>query len=561
MDFLSSKKVRIKKFLQDSSYKEGVRRDLSNLFLMENLTERTQTIENLTTQNDHLIKENESLRAKINWLEEQFRLSQQRKFGASSEKSHPDQLDLSLFNEAEITADEKEVEPTLETITYRRKKRVGQREEMLENLPTETIHYHLPVEDQACLCCGEKVHEMSKEVRRELKIIPAEVKVVEHVQHIYSCRSCEREGIETPIVKAKMPTPMYPKSLASPSAVSYIIQQKYVEGMPLYRQEKQFERLGVSLSRQTMANWVIHAADAKLTIIYDQMREELLKEERLHADETTLQVLQEPGRRAESKSYLWQYRTGRDLTPIVLFDYQQTRASKHPKSFLKEFKGYLHTDGYAGYNGLPNVTLVGCWAHARRQFVDAVKALPGKIQNTSTLSIAEEGLQFCNQLFRIEKDLKDKNPEERKEEREMRSQPVLDAFYAWLKKTRPQVTPKSATGKAINYSLNQWSKLINFMLDGNLEIDNNRAERSFRPFVIGRKNWIFSNSMKGAKSSAIIYSIVETAKENNLNPFHYLTHVLEQLSWIDVSDPAAVEQLLPWSTALPDNCRVPNRTR
>ncbi len=156
-------------------------------------------------------------------------------------------------------------EPTIETITYRRKKRVGQREEMLKNLPTETIHYHLPVEDQACSCCGEKVHEMSKEIRRELKVIPAEVKVVEHIQHIYSCRSCEREGIETPIVKAKMPTPMYPKSLASPSAVSYIIQQKYVEGMPLYRQEKQLERLGVSLSRQTMANWIIHVAKEKLT--------------------------------------------------------------------------------------------------------------------------------------------------------------------------------------------------------------------------------------------------------------------------------------------------------
>lgn len=539
------------------SYKKGIRHVLSNLFLMENLIGNTPTIEKLTTQNEQLTKENESLRAKINWLEEQFRLSQQRKFGASSEKSHPDQLDLQLFNEAEVIADDQVEEPTIETITYRRKKRVGQREEMLKNLPTETIHYHLPVEDQACLCCGEKVHEMSKEIRRELKVIPAEVKVVEHVQHIYSCRSCEREGIETPIVKAKMPTPMYPKSLASPSAVSYIIQQKYVEGMPLYRQEKQFERLGVSLSRQTMANWIIHTANEKLLPLYEQMHLALLKETRLHADETTLQVLKEPGRRPESKSYLWQYRTGHGLTPIILFDYQQTRASKHPKAFLKDFKGYLHTDGYAGYNGLPNVTLVGCWAHARRQFADAIKVMPAKTSNTSKLTIAEEGLQFCNKLFSIEKALKKKEPEERKEERLEKSQPVLDSFYAWLKKVRPQVTPKSATGKAINYCLNQWPKLINFMLDEHLEIDNNRAERSFRPFVIGRKNWVFSTSMKGAKSSAIIYSIIETAKENNLNPFHYLTHVLEQLSWIDIDDPAALEQLLPWSTTLPEHCRVP----
>lgn len=528
---------------------------------MENLTEtkQTQTIEELASQNEQLSKENESLRAKINWLEEQFRLSQQRKFGVSSEKTHPDQLDLQLFNEAEVTADDQVEEPTLETITYRRKKRVGQREEMLKNLPTETIHYHLPVEDQACLCCGEKVHEMSKEIRRELKVIPAEVKVVEHVQHIYSCRSCEREGIETPIVKAKMPTPLYPKSLASPSIVSYIIQQKYVEGMPLYRQEKQFERLGISLSRQTMANWMIYAANEKLMPIYDQMRLALLKAPILHADETTLQVLKEPGRKTEQKSYLWQYRTGRDLTPIVLFDYQQTRASKHPKAFLKDFKGYLHTDGYAGYEGLSNITLVGCWAHARRYFVDAIKALPTEAKKSDALTVAEEGLRFCNQLFSIEKRLKDKDPEERRIARKEQIQPVLDAFFAWLKKMRQNVTPKSATGKAINYCWKQWPKLLNFMLDGNLEIDNNRAERSFRSFVVGRKNWIFATSMKGARSSAIIYSIIETAKENNLNPFQYLKHVLEQLSWINVDDPVAVQELLPWSNTLPDDCHVPKK--
>lgn len=559
MGFHSIIMMRIKKFYRNLSYEKGIRHVLSNLFGMRNLTGNTQTIEKLTTENEQLTKEVESLRTKINWLEEQFRLSQQRKFGASSEKSHPDQLDLQLFNEAEVTADENVEEPTVETITYKRKKQVGQREEMLENLPKETIHYYLPAEDQACLCCGNKVHEMSKEIRRELKIIPAEVKVVEHVQHIYSCRSCEREGLETPIVKAKMPTPMYPKSLASPSAVSYIIQQKYVEGMPLHRQEKQFKRLGVALSRQTMANWIIYTAKEKLILIYEQMRLALLKETRLHADETTLQVLNEPDRPAESKSFLWQYQTGSGVPPIILFDYQQTRASKHPKAFLEDFKGFLHTDGYAGYNGLPNVTIVGCWAHARRYFVDAIKALPKEARNSDVLTVAEEGLRFCNALFKIEKALKEKTPEERQNERLEKIQPILDDFFAWLKKVRPQVTPKSATGKAIGYCINQWPKLINFMLDGNLEMDNNRAERSFRPFVIGRKNWIFATSMKGATSSAIIYSIIETAKENNLNPLHYLTYVLEQLSLINVDDPAAIKNLLPWSTTLPENCRVPKK--
>lgn len=519
------------------------------------------TTEDLLKQNADLEKEIETLRAKINWLEEQFRLSQQRRFGSSSEKTNSDQLELSLFNEAEITADEKVEEPAVETITYHRKKRVGQREADLKNLPTETIHYRLEEEDQVCLCCGEKVHEMSQEVRRELKIIPAQVKVVEHVQHIYSCRHCEHEGIETPITKAKMPKPMYPKSLASPSAVSYIIQQKYVEGMPLYRQEKQFKRWGIPLSRQTLANWVIHVANKKLDIIYHRMKEHLLKEKRIHADETTLQVLHEPGRKAKTKSYMWQYQTGRDLTPIVLFEYQQTRASKHPRTFLQGFEGYLHVDGYAGYHNLPKVTLVGCWAHARRKFVNAINALPTEASQKSSTTLAGEGLQFCNLLFEIEKELKDELPGIRKKQREKRSQPVLDAFSAWLKTQRPRVTPKSALGEAIQYCINQWPKLINFMLDGQLEIDNNRAERSFRPFVIGRKNWVFANSMKGARSSAIIYSIIETAKANNLNPFNYLTYMLEQLSCIDIGDKQAVDQLLPWSTSLPDECRVPIKAK
>lgn len=246
------------------------------------------TIEELQARNAELKKQNEALQAKIKWLEEQFRLSQHKKFGTSSEKTNPDQLEFPLFNEAEITADAEVEEPTLETITYKRKKSVGQRDAKLENLPTETIHYRLAEEEQVCLCCGGTVHETSTEIRREIKIIPAQVKVVEHVQHIYSCRQCEREGIETPIVTAKMPTPIYPKSLASASAMAYIMNQKYVEGMPLYRQEKQLERFGVYLSRQTLANWMIYGATNWLSILYKRMHKLLLENDILHADETTL---------------------------------------------------------------------------------------------------------------------------------------------------------------------------------------------------------------------------------------------------------------------------------
>lgn len=531
---------------------------------MEKTTyELQETIEELAAKNADLEKQKEVLEAKIKRLEELYRLSQQKKYGTSSEKTNPDQLELSLFNEAEITADVNVEEPTLETITYKRKKYVGQRDAKLENLPTETIHYRLSEEEQVCLCCGGAVHEMSTETRRELKFIPAQVKVIEHIQHIYSCRHCEREGTETPIVTAKMPAPIYPKSLASASAMAYIMNQKYVLGLPLYRQEKELERMGVYLSRQTLANWMIYGATNWLSILYNRMHELLLLHDILHADETTLQVLAEPGRKADSKSYMWLYRTGRDVEPIILYDYQTTRHSKHPKAFLEGFKGYLHVDGYAGYHVLENVNLVGCIAHARRKFDEALKSLPANVDKKS--AAATEGLQFCNQLFQIERQINEKiencTPEQRKEYRLEHSQPVLDAFLTWLKTKRPQVPPKSKLGEAITYCINQWSKLVVFLEDGRLELDNNRAERSIKPFVMGRKAWMFAQSMKGATASAIIYSIVETAKENQLNPLNYLTYLFEQLPLIDLNDVEAIDQLLPWSKTIPVECRVPSKTK
>lgn len=523
----------------------------------------TLTIEELAKKNAALEKQNEALLAKLNWLEAQFRLSQQKKFGASSEKTNQDQLALTLFNEIEMTSEPSVEEPTLETITYKRKKRSGQIEAMLENLPVETIHYRLSEEEQVCLCCGEKTHEMSTQIRRELKIIPAQVEVVEHVQHIYSCRQCEKEGTETPIVTAKMPAPMYPGSLASPSAMAYLMSQKYSEGLPLYRQEKQLERMGISLSRQTMANWMMYGANTWLIHLYSHLHKKLREEDIAHADETGLQVLNEPGRAATSKSFMWMYRTGRAVAPIVLYDYQTTRSGKHPKAFLQGFSGYLHVDGYAGYHDLKNVELVGCWAHARRKYDEALKSLPANVQKNAQPCAAKVGLQFCNRLFAIDKKINKMancTPEHRYEERLKQSKPVLDDFLVWLKTEKARVAPKTKLGEAITYCLNQWQKLVVFLKDGRLELDNNRGERSIKPFVIGRKAWLFSASPKGAKASAIIYSIVETAKENQIDPLKYLTYVLEQLPLIDLTDEAALDALMPWSDAIPTNCHVPKRT-
>ena len=517
---------------------------------MENTARVIEDLQNKCALQEQQIAE---LTAKVNWFEEQLRLSQQKKYGPSREQT-PDQKQLQVFNEAESLADSSVPEPELEEVTYKRRKQKGQREAKLKDLPVETIEYRLPPEEQVCSCCSHPLHEMSTEVRQEIKVVPAQVSVVKHVRYTYACRRCEQESTHNPIVTAPMPAPALPGSLASPSAIAHTMNQKYVEAMPLYRQEQAWGRLGVELSRQTLANWVIQAAERWLGPLYQRIHECLVKAGILHADESDLQVLREPGRSATSKSYLWLYRTGRGSPPMVLYDYRTTRAHKHPKKFLEGFKGYLHVDGYSGYHGIPDVTLVGCWAHARRKFDEALKALP-KDKRAADVA-AKQGLAFCNRLFDIERALKDVTPRERYEIRLKKSRPVLDAFFAWLHQQRPKVLPKSAFGQAITYCLNQWSKLESFLQDGQLELDNNRAERSIKPFVIGRKNWLFSNTPRGARASATIYSIVETAKENDLNPFFYLQYLFEKIPNLDIQDTDVLDELLPWSKALPPGCRV-----
>jgi len=520
---------------------------------MENTVKSTVTIEKLQIEIEKLKQEKAELEVKLKWFEEQFRLHQHKLFGRSSEKTEiPEQLNL--FNEAESEVKPEAPEPTVEEITYKRRKRQGHREEQLKDLPEEVVEYRLSEEEQVCPCCGEALHEMSTEIRKELKIIPPQISVVKHVRYIYACRNCEKNDVSTPIKTAPMPKPALSGSPASASTIAYVMSQKFVFGLPLYRQEKQWEQLGVEISRQTMANWMIQSSERWLRPLYERMREHLLKRDIAHVDETTLQVLNEPGRPAESKSYMWLYRTGREGPPIILYDYQTTRASKHPERFLKGFKGYLCTDAYQGYNNLPGITNVFCWAHARRKFDEALKAMPKNLAGTPCA--AQEGLDFCNKLFAIERELHDVTSEERYAKRQEKSRPVLDQFKDWLKYQRSRVTPKSATGMAIQYCLNNWDGLVNFLLDGRLEIDNNRSERSIKPFVIGRKAWLFSNTPKGATASATIYSIVETAKENGLVPFEYLKFLLEQLPNIDLTDNSAIDKLLPWSADLPAECKM-----
>ena len=337
--------------------------------------------------------------------------------------------------------------------------------------------------------------------------------------------------------------------------------QKFVMGSPLYRQEQELKRQGIPLSRQTMSNWILRAAADYLTPVYNALHQELLRREVLHADETTLQVLHEPGKKPQSESYMWLYRTGglgdsRDTAdgngsserPIVLYEYQPGRHAKHPAAFLEGFRGYLHTDGYAGYHNLPEeITVVGCWAHARRKFDEALKSLPkGKARN----SAAYQGLSYCNQLFEIEQNLAALSAEERYTERQNRAKPVLDAMLAWANSRT--AAPNSALGKALHYIREQWPYLTNYLMDGRLEISNNRAERSIKPFVIDRKNFLFANTPGGAQGSAVIFSLIQTAIENGLDPWKYLTWLMQTASQTPTKQLDEIS-LLPWYA--PAECR------
>lgn len=494
----------------------------------------------------------EQLETKLNWFMEQFLLAKHRQFGKSSEQTSTSTMEqLTLFNEAEYIADNEPSSPAEEeTITYTRAKGKPGRKELSPDLPVEVVEHRLPDEELICDRCNGVKHEMSTEVQLELVFEPAKAKIIRHVRYVYGCRGCEKNGTEVPIVTAPAPNPVIPKSYASPSSLAYVMMMKYVDGMPLYRQEKHLERMDISISRSVLSNWMLKGAEW-LYYLYGQMKVELLARDVMAADETTVQVLKEPGRSAETKSYMWLYRTGGDSDPpIVLFDYQMTRSSDHPREFLKGFRGYLHADGYIGYESVPDVILVGCWAHARRKFDEAIKALPPHLRKKP--STAKEGLDIINKLFEIERKLKKYTAEERKEQRELLSRPVVESFKTWLDSLANAVVPKSALGTAINYCRNQWPKLLRFLEDGRLELDNNRAERSIKPFVMGRKAWLFSNTPRGARASAIIYSIVETAKENGLNLYDYLTYLFRQLPNVDVKNPDVVSQLLPWNVVLPE---------
>ena len=519
--------------------------------------------------------ENAELKTLNKWYEEQFKLAQHRRFGPSSEKTeHLGQL--SFFDEPETTVNLNMPEPTIEEVTRKRKKKQkGKREELYKDLPTGKIVHELPKSEQICPVCGGKLHACGHDVlRRELEIIPAQVRAVEHVQTVYSCRDCEQKtmsptdepdnqsesGIPSvPMVKATVPAPVIPGSgIVSASLLAYIICNKYVLALPLHRQEQEFARHGINISRQTMANWIIKAANKWFVLIYTLLQLALKQKDILHSDDTTLQVIKENGRKSSQKSHMWIYRTAYfDPESIVLFEYQQTQAAEHPLRFLAGYKGYLHTNGLQGYKQLQaqGVTLVECWFHARRKFHDALKVLDKADRSDAAANI---GYEYCNRLSELEKqyDVEGISPKERFARRLVESKPIAEEFFVWAENEHKKlVQSKSFFAIAIIYAVNQKEWLMNIYLNGRLAISNNLAERSIRPFTVGRNNWLFSYSAKGAGASAVAYSIVETAKANGLVPYLYIKYLLEKLPNLP-SD--RYDECLPWADKVKQQCSIKN---
>ena len=495
----------------------------------------------------------DGLQNQISNLTEMVMLLRKEKFGPSSEKT-PKQVDgqLSLFNEAEILADGTTTEPIRKTVKgYLRTDSKTKREELIKDLPVREVLCESAPQDMFCPRCNTPLKPLGKEiVREELEYIPAKLQIVRYVRMAYECPTCKHT--EHPYIqKANTPSSLMNHSLASPSSVANVMYEKYVNSVPLYRQEKEWERLGLSLSRATMANWVIRCSQDYFTPVVEHLRRALISRDIVHCDETPVQVLKEEGKKPQTKSYMWLYRTGNDdKAPVVLYDYQPSRNGDHAVTFLKDFKGYVHSDGYSGYNKLGNITRCGCWAHLRRKFVEAI---PAK-KSSDALTNAEIGRNYCDQLFKVEADLKNLSAGERFTKRLELEKPILEAFWCWLKTLN--VLKGSALGKAVTYAMNQKKYMENYLLDGRLSISNNAAENAIRPFTVGRKNWLFADTPKGATASAAIYSIIETAKANGLNVYTYLEYLLLYMPDTDWQNhPELLDDLMPWAEAVQAECK------
>ncbi|MCZ0867270.1 IS66 family transposase [Dasania sp. GY-19] len=477
---------------------------------MENANKNSFEIDDLKTQI-------EQKNQRIQLLEDMIKTLRHKQFGASSEKISADQINL--FNEAEAEPDETVGSEAVVIPAHTRKKQ--KRASIPADIPREEIIHDLADSEKVCPHDGTALKCIGEESSEQLDIIPAKITVLRHLRKKYACPCCEQY-----LVTAAKPAQPIEKSIAAPGLLAHVAVSKYCDGLPLYRQINMFKRIGVELDRSTLANWMIKLGSLVQPLI-NRLHEITCEQSLLYMDETPLQVLNEPGKTAQSKSYMWVTATTQTSTHIILYHYSASRSGETPQHLLADFNGALMVDGYEGYSAVCNtqqLTRLGCWAHARRKFVDAQRQQPkGKTGK------ADQALAFIQKLYRYEQLAKDKTANERYTIRQAQSKPEIDKLKKWLEKTLLNTPPKTTLGKAISYLNNQWHRLSAYTENGAWPIDNNRAENAIRPFVIGRKNWLFANSQAGAHASANLYSLIETAKANDIEPYAYLKQVFTLL--------------------------------
>lgn len=482
-------------------------------------------------------------------------------FGPSTETTKNLDGQVSLFESTEALAKELFNEQQKITVPShtRKARQPGVRQEMLASLPKEIEEYIIP-DDEVCSKCGEDLMIIGKRiVRTEVTYEPAKLKVKQIVQQIAKCTQCGKEGSENPkdhFQKAAIPVPVLSHSIATPSLVAQVMYQKFAMGMPFARQEKDWYRLGLILSRSNMANWTNRCSEEWLTPVYERIHAELLSCEVLHMDETRIQCNREDGKKASSDSYMWVIRSGAcEHIQAVLFHYSSSRKREIARQLLSGFHGYLTTDAYTGYDKVENIRRNLCWSHCRRYYINSIpltsngKEIPG--------SKGAEGRAFIDLLFKVENEIKDLSYEEIRKKRQERSRPILDAFWSWVDETAAIPTTNEKLIAALNYSKNQKKHLETFLEDGRLPISNNLCEASIRPFATGRRAWLFADSQKGATANAVLYTLVESARANELDVYEYLNYLLTEIPNSDyLQQPEVLEKYLPWSFDLPDRCRL-----